>query len=67
MLWPKMYTMAALEVSQMLHNMTKMFYLVHKRLRNTIQPSMDFYNIVHTCVEKLIVYKTCFITFYVWV
>ena len=55
MLWQKISTMVALEVSQMLH-MTKMFLPCTQKLRNTAQPSMDFYYIVHICVEKLIVY-----------
>ena len=63
-LWPKIRTMAALEVSQMLYNMTQMFYFVHKRLRSTIQPFMNFYHIVHmsrkiNCLQDVY----CFIKF----
>ena len=45
----KYRTVSALEVSELLHSIPNMFYPVHKRLRNTAQPSVDFYYIVHMC------------------
>ena len=44
----------------------KRFYFIHKRLRNTAQPSMDFYQSVHMCRKINCLQDVYFfITFYV--